>query len=677
MATPDGKKAGGTETDLTERAKPGFLERLRFAVTGEGGKAEWFGPGAPLPASAPPDVAGRAFDYATNANLGFTPRGESGESPISFLALRRLSEPSLGGFDLVRVAIETRKDQMASLRWTIKGRDKRIADGGPRARSIESALRRPDGVNTFATWQRMVLEDMLVIDAPSVYINRTRGKPKLPPPAKPPAKPKLGPDGKPLPAPGEEGRPGAFGAQAEGSGPGPTENDDAASPQSDPEADPGEPEGEDGAERRPFGKLSKAGPPWAAKRPGEEDGEEGDEAAEGSPPEGESGEEPGEPGEEAAGETGPAAPADDDEGGTPKVEEAPVSMDTADDVGVLLEVVDGATLKKLLREDGRTPLPPEPAYVQNLKGMPAVHYTCEELLYAPRNVRSHRAYGYSPVEQILTTINIALRRQLSQLEYYTAGSVPDMMLGVPETWTLDQIKAFQAWFDVMLTGDTAERRKVRFIPGGTSAIPTKDPKVKDEWDEWLARLVCYAFSLSPQALVQQMNRATAETAEEQSLNEGLEPLKLWFKDMMDLLLTVAFDSPELEFAWQDEEINDPRVKSDVWTALVGAKIATQNEARDAYGFQPVDGGDEFGSPAPPPTGAFGGGPPLPFGGGPPGKPGGGAQDHPPDQPPPGAPVPPGLNATPEKLAALIARELQKKKTSLRSLGPVTRRPSRG
>ncbi|MGC2411735.1 MAG: hypothetical protein WA459_03435, partial [Stellaceae bacterium] len=46
---------------------------------------------------------------------------------------------------------------------------------------------------------------------------------------------------------------------------------------------------------------------------------------------------------------------------------------------------------------------------------------------------------------------------------------------------------------------------------------------KDEFDEWLARIVCYAFSLPPTAFTRQINRATAETAQESSLAEGLWP----------------------------------------------------------------------------------------------------------------------------------------------------------
>ncbi len=78
-----------------------------------------------------------------------------------------------------------------------------------------------------------------------------------------------------------------------------------------------------------------------------------------------------------------------------------------------------------------------------LKGLPAVNYSARDIIYRPRNVRAHKVYGYSPVQQVLMTVNIALRRQLWQLDYFTEGSIPDALIGVPQGWTPEQIKQFQ------------------------------------------------------------------------------------------------------------------------------------------------------------------------------------------------------------------------------------------
>ncbi len=64
-----------------------------------------------------------------------------------------------------------------------------------------------------------------------------------------------------------------------------------------------------------------------------------------------------------------------------------------------LRLVDGATIKRVLDNTGRLPLPPDTAYQQILHGMAAVDYTADELIYRSRNNRSYKVYGYSPVEQ--------------------------------------------------------------------------------------------------------------------------------------------------------------------------------------------------------------------------------------------------------------------------------------
>ena len=157
------------------------------------------------------------------------------------------------------------------------------------------------------------------------------------------------------------------------------------------------------------------------------------------------------------------------------------------------------TIKRVLDNTGRLPAPPDTAYHQILHGMAAVDYTAEELIYRSRNNRSYKVYGYSPVEQIIMTVNIALKRQIHALEYYTAGSVPDALVGVPETWSANDIERFQEYWDLLLSGETAERRKMRFVPGELTRNfkETKQPPLKDVYDEWLARVVCFAFSVEP------------------------------------------------------------------------------------------------------------------------------------------------------------------------------------
>lgn len=391
----------------------------------------WMGPLEPLAPVAPAqDVAGRQWDYPFGVNLTYgRPRSEQSESGISFATLRDFAEPARGGLDLLRLAIETCKDRLCTIPWTVQRLDGTEADGDAQIRKATELLKKPDGELDFTTWLRMLLEDHFVLDAVAVY-------------------------------------------------------------------------------------------------PRERDGR------------------------------------------------------------ILLELMDGATIKRVIDDKGRTPPVPFPAYQQILKGMPALDYTRNDLRYFALNRRTNRIYGMGRTEQVVNTVALALRRFLHVQEFYTSGSVPDMLVGVPDDWTPDQIKLFQNFFDSTLSGNTAERRKARFVPGGSSPVPLKAEILKDEFDEWLARVICFAFSLSPQALVKEMNRATAESADEQARQDGTEPMKLQVKGILDVLVQDVLGFPELQFVWNDEEITDPKTKAEVTVMATGGKPwMLPEEARKSYGLR--------------------------------------------------------------------------------------------
>ena len=401
-------------------------------AAGEG--ADWFGPLTPITPLAPPEIAGRQWDFPSGYNLSTLPRIYE---PITFATLRALAE----GYDLLRLVIETRKDQVARLAWTIGARSKKPGDD-PRIAAIQSFFARPDGRHSFADWLRLLLEELFVIDAPALYKTRDRA-----------------------------------------------------------------------------GRLTALLP------------------------------------------------------------------------------IDGATIKPVIDDWGRTPQPfvedgetvYPVAYQQILKGYPAVDYSVRDLLYRPRNIRVNHAYGFGPVEQIVTSVNIGLRRQAFILDYFTQGNIPDSLIGVPENWTPDQIASYQKYWDAYFDGDLTRRRRAKFVPGGVAKtfIQTKEPDLKGPFDDWLARIVCFAFSISPQGLVQQMNRATAQTQKELSQEEGLAPILAWVKGLIDEIIADEFFAPDLEFVWSADPSIDPQTQEAILSSYTTKGILTINEARAALGREPL------------------------------------------------------------------------------------------
>jgi hypothetical protein len=273
-----------------------------------------------------------------------------------------------------------------------------------------------------------------------------------------------------------------------------------------------------------------------------------------------------------------------------------------------LEPLDGATITRKIDGSGRTPLPPQPAYQQILKGIPAGDFTRDELIYKPRNIRTHKIYGFSPVEQTVFYVNLALRRDLSKMQFYTDGSTPDSIITTPIDWNPDQIKQMQKFWDEILSGNTAERRKARFIPGGTAVINTKEGILKDEFDEWIARIASYAFGLPANVFIKQQNRATASTAQDQAVSEGMVPYLDWIQELIGQIIFRDFGYTDLMLKWIDTK--DPDLAQEAAIDLQNAQaqqiriqsgVLDVNEVRVERGLDPLTPEQlKERKPAPPP-----------------------------------------------------------------------------
>jgi len=253
------------------------------------------------------------------------------------------------------------------------------------------------------------------------------------------------------------------------------------------------------------------------------------------------------------------------------------------------DIVDGSTIKVLIDITGRRPTAPAPAYQQVIHGRPWRLFAEDELIYVPRNKRPGHVYGFSPVEQILTFINIILRRQTTQLYWFSEGNLPQGFMSIPEL-NADQVARLQQYWDDRLAGNLAERSKFMPLPYGAKWQAVKQPPLKDDFDEWLARVVMFAFSLPPDAFVKQRSRATSETARQTALEEGLMPMMLWVKRIIDGEIQGRLGSPDLEFAWADIKDNDPEVQQKIEAGYVIRGMKTVDEARDTMGLDPLDGG---------------------------------------------------------------------------------------
>lgn len=206
----------------------------------------------------------------------------------------------------------------------------------------------------------------------------------------------------------------------------------------------------------------------------------------------------------------------------------------------LVELVDGATIKPLIDDRGRTL-----AYQQILYGYPYSEYKRpatdapdedfptfgrEELLYLPRWTRSFTPYGFPPSEWIILRVNQALRKQAFDLAYFTEGNVPEAFASPPEGMlNPDQVQTFEENFNAILRGDVAAQRRIHFLPWRMDVKEFRQFSYQTELDNWLLRIACAAYGTPPTeiGITDNANRSTSEMQEAINERRGLKPLTRW------------------------------------------------------------------------------------------------------------------------------------------------------
>lgn len=470
VSTPRGPARAMTAltpgSDYRFSAPTAAQPNVQFSYTGQ----SWFGPLPPMHPIAPPEVAGRQFDYLPGYNLTTQPRAYD---VIDFQTLRNLAE----SYDPLRVIIERRKDQMLRLQWTVRIKHDGSKATRPKFKDlnkvdqdriayITNMFKRPDGQLPYRGWMRALLEDYFVIDAPAIYMRRTKG--------------------------------GDLHSMLYMDG---------------------------GTIKRVIDDWGRTPEPIAFTGPFQWDGET-------------------------------------------------ITADNFAEEGFKYH---------------RGLLYP-PAYQQVLKGLPALNYSTFELYYRPANMRPNRVYGYSPVEQVMATVNTAMRRQYSQLEYYREGNMPEGIVSLPEAWSPDQVQRFQDYWDNLLSGNLGARRHIKFVPGvsGQKWTPMKEPPLKNEFDEWLARVIALAFSYPPNSLVSLSNRSIADQHAKQAEEEGLAPIKEWASEIHNEIITNEFGWDDLEYVYEEEDEVDQEKQEQIITGYVTNGVLTINEAREMLGREPQD-----------------------------------------------------------------------------------------
>jgi hypothetical protein len=149
------------------------VARLANRFLGTELQSRAFGPGVPLAPTVPAieQIAPRQFQYPVSANTSLAPRREyPGLTP--FEQLRNLAAL----YDVAALCVATRIEELCGLDWHIIAKDKKAqaAEQGT-CDALTTWFAKPDKVNDFAPWLTMVLYDLFVLDAMTIYPKPDRG----------------------------------------------------------------------------------------------------------------------------------------------------------------------------------------------------------------------------------------------------------------------------------------------------------------------------------------------------------------------------------------------------------------------------------------------------------------------------------------------------------------------
>lgn len=263
-------------------------------------------------------------------------------------------------------------------------------------------------------------------------------------------------------------------------------------------------------------------------------------------------------------------------------------------------VIDGAMVVKYVDENGWTPHDGSPAYAQLWWGMPAWNLTTDQLMYRPRCPRAHKLYGLSKNEIAAQYTELAWKRLEMEMRHYSDGMVPDAIQMVPTGVTPKTIAAQQENLRSQLAGNLARLSGLMLMQGftkdGTDKLyfPKNELMVDTSIDDIITRILCFIFGVSQQRLQRQMNRASAESSQEASEEEGLEPDKNYMLRKRNYMIQIMFGYPDHEFVYTDVRERDTEKQANTDQIYLTRGVNSINEIRKAKGDDPTTQKDSQG-----------------------------------------------------------------------------------
>lgn len=260
--------------------------------------------------------------------------------------------------------------------------------------------------------------------------------------------------------------------------------------------------------------------------------------------------------------------------------------------------IDAATIRLRVDDSGATPEPPEPAYIQVIRGTTTAELTTDEMIYEMMNPRNDSPYGLAPLESLMIIVTSSLKAGMYNLAYLTDGNTPEGIFTMPDTWQPQQIKDFQEYFDALMAGNEAETRRLKFMPNGQYTATNKPSDMAfQEFNDWLTKITCALFEVSPNEIGFTPKTGLGGKGFEEGQSavgerKGIAPMAQLIEEIFTRIIQEDLGYPDLAFQYTGLIEHDEKGVAEINAILINSGQRTVNEVRTDDGLKPLDGLDK-------------------------------------------------------------------------------------
>lgn len=261
---------------------------------------------------------------------------------------------------------------------------------------------------------------------------------------------------------------------------------------------------------------------------------------------------------------------------------------------IALKVVQGDTVAPIVDYYGDRPIPPAPFLQQFVNGVPWDWVTTDDVIYEPHWPLPESPYGVAPIETIMLNANTDVRLQLFFLQFFTAGTVPEMLLEAPPDMSdPDGLAELQETWDNFYEANQSGRHGAHWVPSGAKPHPYKPDKFDPNLAEYVMKRSVAAFGLMPQDLgfTETVNRSTADALADTQFRISTLPnteiyeaiINMVIQDDLQMPVDVSFDT--------GREKKDRLMEAQAHKIYVDMGAESMDEVRDQILGLPVDNDD--------------------------------------------------------------------------------------